>query len=193
MTALIFAALGSSIATIAIAQDNFCSAAPVVSGQGIVGHQLAIYHYDPTKFVYGTGYIAWALKVRPRNGYCIRNNDNPGAHWTKMPYRMTDLGFADGVEFYQQVSPNDARNCNDAFKSVKWVGIPSAQSVYNVYTQYGGRMTTVEAAIKYAYGSPISPSFNGDIKTMIYVRPQLSNGVAVPNTLEVAGICRLQD
>ncbi len=90
------------------------------------------------------------------------------------------------------VYPGGARDCKDDFKSTKFVFLPTPRQVYDIYTKNNKRMTTVAVAVKYAYGSRISPAYNGDIKVKVYVRPQpLATGLPNPDAMEVVGICRL--
>ena len=167
---------GGALALILLELSGVAANCPTPEPGGATAAHIAIYNQSSQNI--GT---SWRLYMRPRrNGACL---ELPAGY--QSPTHTPGQG--DGSKQSSAIHPG-TKNCSQNFKSYVPVAVPSAQAVYDTFTQFktsdGKPQPT---AIGWSVGNTLAKGSRYD--GAIFVIPMMNNGVPSNTALQVFGVC----
>ena len=167
----------AAIAALGLGSTAASANCPNVEAKGATAKYIAIYNQNPQN-----AGNSWRLYVRPRKGACLE----PSGTGFQSPHDTP--GQSNGSK--QAAAIHDgAHNCAAKYKSYIAVDVPSAQAVYNTFTQYKTADDKNQPTIigwSVANTMAKGPGYDG----AIFVAPMMNTDGTPSNTqVEVIGVC----
>lgn len=169
--------LAAAIAVASLGATAASANCPNVEAKSATAKYIAVYNQNPQN-----AGSSWRLYIRPRKGACLE----PKGTGFQSPHDTP--GQSNGSK--QAATIHDgAHNCAAKYKSYISVDVPSAQAVYNTYTQHktadGKNQPTI---IGWSVGNTLAkgPTYDGGI----IVVPAMTPDKTPSNTeVRIAGVC----